>query len=246
MAKKRTTKTTKKKTHKAVASKRARAAKKAARPAKTKKPARKVAKPAGRKSATSKKARTAKTKKSVKKAVNRSTKKATRKAVKKVAQKKTVREATAKRKTASRSAESAARAASPRPKKVSSGLTARDIAGFREMLLAKRAELIGNVNNLHAEAMRQDASGDLSRMPIHQADIGTDNYEQEFTLGLIESERALLQEIEDALQRIVDKTYGLCAATGMPIGKKRLKASPWSKYSYEYKLAQEKGMMQRF
>ena len=94
--------------------------------------------------------------------------------------------------------------------------------------------------------MRQDAAGDLSSMPIHMADIGTDNYEQEFTLGLIESERALLQEIEDALQRIVDKTYGLCVATGMPIGKKRLKASPWSKYSYEYKLAQEKGMTRRF
>ena len=98
----------------------------------------------------------------------------------------------------------------------------------------------------HAEAMRTDSAGDMSSMPIHMADIGTDNYEQEFTLGLIESERAILQEIEDALHRMVDKTYGLCVGTGMPIGKKRLRANPWAKYSYEYKLAQEKGMMRRF
>ena len=229
MAKKRTTKTTKKQSKKAVVKKRARAAKKPAKPAKRKKLVKKAAKPPRRKSVTSKKAKTPKTKKSVKKAA-----------------KKKVRKAAAKRKTASRSAKSAAPAASPPPKKVSSGLTARDIAGFREMLLAKRAELIGNVTNLHAEAMRQDASGDQSSMPIHMADIGTDNYEQEFTLGLIETERAILQEIEDALQRIADKTYGLCVATGTPIGKKRLKASPWSKYSYEYTLAQEQGLMRRF
>ncbi|MCH7873436.1 MAG: hypothetical protein IID33_17195, partial [Planctomycetes bacterium] len=133
-----------------------------------------------------------------------------------------------------------------KPKKQKSGLPARAIADLRGMLLDKRAQLIGNVSNLHAEAMRTDSAGGMSSMPIHMADIGTDSYEQEFTLGLIETERAILQEIEDALQRIMDKTYGLCCGTGSPIGKKRLKANPWAKYSYEFKLAQEKGMMRRF
>ncbi len=133
-------------------------------------------------------------------------------------------------------------------RKRSAGLSSREIEEFRGMLLAKRNELVGDVSHLHAEAMRQnrqDAAGDLSSMPIHMADIGTDNYEQEFTLGLIESERAILREIDEALRRIDDGTYGLCVATGEPIGKKRLKANPWAKYSYEYKLAQEKGMMRR-
>lgn len=132
---------------------------------------------------------------------------------------------------------------------VDSGLTSREIAEFRELLLAKRAQLIGDVTHLHNEAMRnnrQEASGDLSSMPIHMADIGTDNYEQEFTLGLIEGERAILRDIEEALLRIENGTYGLCLATGQPIGKARLRANPWAKYCYEYTLAQEKGRTRRF
>jgi RNA polymerase-binding protein DksA len=124
-----------------------------------------------------------------------------------------------------------------------SGLSARDIEHFREMLLEKRRELVGDVGRLQAEALnrnRREAAGDLSTMPIHMADLGTDNYEQEFTLGLIEGERALLREIDEALARIENGTYGVCLATGRPIGKARLKATPWAKYCYEYMLAQEK------
>jgi DnaK suppressor protein len=123
-------------------------------------------------------------------------------------------------------------------------LSKRDLAQFRELLLAKRAELIGDVSTLQNEALsksRRDASGDLSSMPIHMADLGTDNYEKEFTLGLIEGSRALLREIDEALARIVDGTYGVCEATGKPIGKARLRARPWAKYCYEYMLAQERG-----
>jgi DnaK suppressor protein len=128
-------------------------------------------------------------------------------------------------------------------------LTAADTALFREALLAKRAEILGDVSTLHNEAVtkdRQDATGDLSSMPIHMADLGTDNYELEFTLGLIEGERAILREIDEALERIRQGTYGVCLATGRPIGKARLKAKPWAKYCYEYTLAQEQGQGRRF
>jgi len=114
------------------------------------------------------------------------------------------------------------------------------------MLIQKRAEIMGDMNTLQSEASRsnrQDASGDLSTMPIHMADLGSDNYELEFTLGLIEGERAILKEIEEALDRIRQGTYGFCLATGNPIGKARLKAKPWAKYCYEYTLAQEKGRL---
>jgi DnaK suppressor protein len=123
-------------------------------------------------------------------------------------------------------------------------LTPEEIEEFREMLLQKRAQILADMSTLQTEALsknRRDASGDLSSMPIHMADLGTDNYEQEFTLGLIESERTVLQEIEEALNRIREGTYGLCVATGKPIGKARLRAKPWAKYCYEYALAQEKG-----
>jgi DnaK suppressor protein len=124
------------------------------------------------------------------------------------------------------------------------GLNKRDLEQFREMLLRKRAELVGDVHTLRDEALkgsRQDAAGDLSSMPIHMADLGTDNYELEFTLGLIEGGRAVLQEIDEALERIERGTYGICLATGKAIGKARLRAKPWAKFSYEYVLAQETG-----
>jgi DnaK suppressor protein len=128
-------------------------------------------------------------------------------------------------------------------------LTPTETEQFRQLLVAKRAEILGDVSTLHNEAVtkdREDATSDVSSMPIHMADLGTDNYELEFTLGLIEGERAILREIEEALERIRQGTYGVCLATGRPIGKARLKAKPWAKYCYEYTLAQEQGQARRF
>jgi RNA polymerase-binding protein DksA len=118
---------------------------------------------------------------------------------------------------------------------------------FRQMLLDKRRALVGDMNGIEAEALRtnrQEGSGDLSNMPTHPADIGTDNFEQEFTLGLLESERTLLAEINGALERIDNNTYGVCLGTGQPIGAARLKARPWSKYCIEYAKLLEKGLVQ--
>ncbi len=115
---------------------------------------------------------------------------------------------------------------------------------FRAMLLAKRRELVGDVDNLTNEALRRsrsEASGDLSSMPIHMADIGTDNWEQEFTLGLIDNERALLKEIDGALNRIADRTYGVCVATRRPIRLARLRAKPWAKFCIEHARLEERG-----
>jgi RNA polymerase-binding transcription factor DksA len=77
------------------------------------------------------------------------------------------------------------------------------------------------------------------------ADMGTDNYEQEFTLGLVEKDRILLREINAALAKIQDGTYGLCEGTGQPISKARLEAQPWARYSIEYARMLEKGLVRR-
>ncbi len=123
-----------------------------------------------------------------------------------------------------------------------SGLNVSDLQQFREALLAKRAELTGDLLTMTDQALGSaEQAGDNSRMPLHMADAGSDNFEQEFTLGLIQGERRLLGEIDEAIQRIDDGTYGLCLATGKPIGKRRLRARPWAKYCYEYTLAQERG-----
>jgi len=127
-------------------------------------------------------------------------------------------------------------------------LSTADIEHFEQMLLLKRREIISNVNEMEDETLKKsrlDASGDLSSMPIHMADIGTDNYEQEFALGLMDSERKLLKEIDDALQRIEQKTYGICEGTGKPIPKARLEAQPWARYCVEYARMLEQGQVRK-
>lgn len=126
------------------------------------------------------------------------------------------------------------------------GLTAADTETFRQMLLQKRREILRNVNEFEDEALKKsrlDASGDLSSMPIHMADLGTDNYEQEFALGLMDSERKLLREIDEALGRIEEGTYGICEGTGKPIPKARLKAQPWARHCVDYARMLEQGLV---
>jgi DnaK suppressor protein len=123
-------------------------------------------------------------------------------------------------------------------------LSAADVAHFRQLLLQKRREILGNVSEIEGEALRKsrlDASGDLSSMPIHMADLGTDNFEQEFSLELMNGARRLLTEINDALNRIETGTYGICEGTGKPIPKARLEAQPWARYSVEYARLLEEG-----
>jgi DnaK suppressor protein len=132
-----------------------------------------------------------------------------------------------------------------KPIKLKCPLSKKELAEYRAMLLQKRRTLLGDMDGMHAEAMRdsdEGASSDLSTMPVHMADMGTDNYEQEFTLGLLESERQLLRDIDEALQRIADGTYGVCLGTGKPINKSRLRAMPWAKYSIEYARMRERGL----
>jgi RNA polymerase-binding transcription factor DksA len=120
-------------------------------------------------------------------------------------------------------------------------LSAKDLQEFRELLLEKRAQIAGDVTTLSTQAFGAPEQGDEhSRMPQHLADVGSDNFEHEFTLGLIENERVVLQEIDDALERINDRTYGICLGTGKPISKARLRAKPWAKYCYEYTLELER------
>lgn len=122
-------------------------------------------------------------------------------------------------------------------------LTREELKEFRKLLLAKRRELVGDMAGIEAEALgadRQESKGDISD---HPADAGTDNFEQEFSLGLLESERNMLADIDKALSRIDKGTYGVCLGTGKQIAKARLLARPWAPYSIEYARMVEKGLV---
>jgi RNA polymerase-binding protein DksA len=125
-------------------------------------------------------------------------------------------------------------------------MRARELGTYRKLLLEKRRLLMGDVSALEKAALeknRQEASGDLSKMPHDMADIGSDNYEQEFTLGLIETEHATLQAVEEALQRIENNEYGKCLSCGEPIPKARLKALPHARLCIRCKQLEEKGLL---
>ncbi len=110
-------------------------------------------------------------------------------------------------------------------------MTKAELKGYRERLLALRARLRGDVHQMAESALkknRADGSGDLSSMPIHMADLGSDNFEQEFTLSLMESEEVTLERIEAALERVEDGTYGTCEECGVKIPKMRLNAIPYA------------------
>ena len=93
------------------------------------------------------------------------------------------------------------------------GLTAAEIEKFRELLVAKRNEILGNVTTMEDETFKKERS-ELSSMPFHMADAGSDNFEQEFALDLMDSEKKMLAEINDALRRIEEGTYGICEGRG--------------------------------
>lgn len=108
----------------------------------------------------------------------------------------------------------------------------KELARFRALLMQKRGELIGDVKNMEQEALRGNA-GSLSNLPQHMADQGSDAYDQALALDLAAVDRRLIKEIDDAIMRIDNGTYGLCELTGKPIRLERLDEIPWARHSIE-------------
>ena len=122
-----------------------------------------------------------------------------------------------------------------------SSLSKADLEHFRRLLLTRRRRILATVTDMEEEALKstgQDFSVD------HMADHGSDNFEQDLTLSLVESERTELYEIERALGRIDDGTYGICQGTGTAIPRARLEAIPYARYSVEYQRRVEAGEIQ--
>ena len=119
---------------------------------------------------------------------------------------------------------------------MASAMKPEELELFRQTLLNLRARLRGDLDQMTDEALKRnqpDSSGNLSNMPLHMADVGTENYDQEFTLGLIENEQETLEQINDALVRITQGTFGRCEDCNTPIAKPRLQALPYPRFCIE-------------
>jgi len=113
------------------------------------------------------------------------------------------------------------------------GLTSREVEAFRRQMVKVRAELVADINAICEHVLDDRNAGDLSHAPLHLADTAWDAADQARSGGLVASERRTLQEIDAALGRIEQGTYGICQATGKPISRARLRVIPWARYTTE-------------
>jgi len=112
-------------------------------------------------------------------------------------------------------------------------MTKTELEHFRRRLLTLKKRLGADLTQLEDEALHPiggESSGGLSDLPVHPADLGTEDYEVEVELGLLENEGQILTEIDDALARIDQGTYGICENCHREISRERLEAVPYTRY----------------
>ncbi|RME94096.1 MAG: transcriptional regulator [Verrucomicrobia bacterium] len=106
---------------------------------------------------------------------------------------------------------------------------------YYRILLDLRQRLLEQMGELAKESAEQ-----VDGYSLHMADTGTDNFDRDFALSLLSADQDALYEIDEALKRIVNGTYGICELTGKPIPKARLDAVPWARFTVEAQARLEK------
>ena len=127
-------------------------------------------------------------------------------------------------------------------------LKTTDLDEFRQLLVSLRARVRGDVEQMTTEALDRNGDGGESKSPTHLAELGTENYEQDFALRRVENEQELLDEIGEALRRIDKGSFGQCesclAAGATPakasIPKARLKVIPYARNCVECERKRER------
>jgi len=140
----------------------------------------------------------------------------------------------------------------PGEKKKNTDLSSEEIPKkwkkYYHLLIALRIHVRDEIDLHSSDTLKhssRDDSGDLSNYGSHQADVGTDNFDRDFALSLVSNEHEALNEIEDAIQRIKNGSYGTCEVTGKPIPAARLTAVPFARYSIEGQGEYEKNLRRK-
>ena len=119
----------------------------------------------------------------------------------------------------------------------------KDLKNFKELLAKKKAALSKGIEHIEKDALKtsqRDAAGDLSAYSLHMADMATDNYDREFSLGLADNEQKILNRINAALEKIDSNTFGTCELCEKKISKVRLRAVPYAELCIPCQEKQEK------
>lgn len=111
-------------------------------------------------------------------------------------------------------------------------LTKKDLIYFKKLILKRKEEVIDQIKHISEDTLKKsqkDAAGDISGYTYHMADVATDTYDREFSLTLASNERKIIYEIDDAIKKIEEGTYGICEECKNLIVKTRLKALPYAR-----------------
>lgn len=122
-------------------------------------------------------------------------------------------------------------------------LTKKDLMQFKKIILKKKEEIIDGLKHSLEDTLKKsprEAAGDISGYSLHMADLATDTYDREFSLDLASNERKLLYEIDEALKKIEEGSFGTCEGCKTKISKKRLKAIPYTRLCLKCQEAKEK------
>lgn len=114
---------------------------------------------------------------------------------------------------------------------------------FKKILTDLRRKLVGDIQKIEGETLntnQKDSTGDLSGYSFHMADVATDSFDRELNIGLASSEQLFLNDVDDALKKIEEGTYGICEKYGVMIPKKRLLAAPYVRFCLQAQEEQEK------
>jgi len=107
-------------------------------------------------------------------------------------------------------------------------LTAAQEKELIKLLESKRSELVGRLKTRRPSAASEQVPGD-------EADQAADDAEVSLETRLMDRDAKLLRQVDRALEKINDQSFGLCEGTDEPIGYARLKLRPWTRYSVTYK-----------
>lgn len=121
-------------------------------------------------------------------------------------------------------------------------MTKVELEKYKKLLLKKKEEILQAMRRIEKDTLsrsQRDASGDLSGYTLHMADIATDSYDREFSLGLASNAQQILYEIDEALKRVKEKGFGNCVLCEKPIPKKRLQAIPYASLCIECQAKEE-------
>jgi len=117
-------------------------------------------------------------------------------------------------------------------KKLKKKFNKKDLEFFKKLILKMKEKVLDDIKNISEDTLKKsqkDASGDISGYTYHMADVATDTYDREFSLGLASNERQLLYELEEALKKIEEGAFGVCEECKSIISKTRLKVVPFAR-----------------